>query len=179
MDKVWNDNNNSDNIRLDNVTVQLVADGNPVADKTAILNEINNWSASFTDLPKYANGRQIAYTVKEISTQGGYSVAITSNETEDGTFSYTVTNTHTPTSGEVLISKRDVGGSEIKGATLKLTAENDVTSDGQSFQPMDIRRHAGEAQTQERHIHVDRNQGPRRIPALQPHQVHGDDELRW
>ena len=44
-----------------------------------------------------ANGRQIAYTVKEISTQGGYSVAITSNETEDGTFSYTVTNTHTPT----------------------------------------------------------------------------------
>ena len=107
-----------------------------MADKTAILNEINNWSASFTDLPKYANGRQIAYTVKEISTQGGYSVAITSNETEDGTFSYTVTNTHTPTSGEVLISKRDVGGSEIKGATLKLTAENDVTSDGQSFQPI-------------------------------------------
>ena len=136
VNKVWNDNNNSDNIRLDNVTVQLVADGNPVADKTAILNEINNWSASFTDLPKYANGRQIAYTVKEISTQGGYSVAITSNETEDGTFSYTVTNTHTPTSGEVLISKRDVGGSEIKGATLKLTAENDVTSDGQSFQPI-------------------------------------------
>ena len=136
VNKVWNDNNNSDNIRLDNVTVQLVADGNPVADKTAILNEINNWSASFTDLPKYANGRQIAYTVKEISTQGGYSVAITSNETEDGTFSYTVTNTHTPTSGEVLISKRDVGGSEIKDATLKLTAENDVTSDGQSFQPI-------------------------------------------
>lgn len=136
VNKVWKDNNNSDKIRLDNVTVQLVADGNPVADKTAILNEINNWSASFTDLPKYANGRQIAYTVKEISTQGGYSVAITSNETEDGTFSYTVTNTHTPTSGEVLISKRDVGGSEIKGATLKLTAENDVTSDGQSFQPI-------------------------------------------
>lgn len=137
VNKVWNDNNNSDNIRLDNVTVQLVADGNPVADKTAILNEINNWSASFTDLPKYANGRQIAYTVKEISTQGGYSVAITSNETEDGTFSYTVTNTHTPTSGEVLISKRDVGGSEIKGATLELTAKNGVTSDGQKFEPIE------------------------------------------
>ena len=45
-------------------------------------------------------------------------------------------NTHTPTSGEELISKRAVGGSEIKGATLKLTAENDVTSDGQSFQPI-------------------------------------------
>lgn len=137
VNKVWNDNNNSDNIRLDNVTVQLVADGNPVAGKTAILNEINNWSASFTDLPKYANGRQIAYTVKEVQVPKGYSVAITSNATKDGTFSYTVTNTHTPTSGEVLISKRDVGGSEIKGATLKLTAENDVTSDGQKFKPIE------------------------------------------
>ena len=137
VNKVWNDNNDSDKIRLNDVTVQLVADGNPVTGKTATLNESNSWSASFTDLPKYANGRQIAYTVKEISTQGGYSVAITSNETEDGTFSYTVTNTHTPTSGEVLISKRDVGGSEIKGATLKLTAENDVTSDGQKFEPIE------------------------------------------
>lgn len=137
VNKVWNDNNNSDNIRLDNVTVQLVADGNPVAGKTAILNEINNWSASFTDLPKYANGRQIAYTVKEVQVPKGYSVAITSNATKDGTFSYTVTNTHTPTSGEVLISKRDVGGSEIKGATLKLTVENDVTSDGQKFKPIE------------------------------------------
>lgn len=136
VNKVWKDNNNSDKIRPDNVTVQLVADGNPMNGQTVTLNADNKWSASFTDLPKYANGRQIAYTVKEISTQGGYSVAITSNETEDGTFSYTVTNTHTPTSGEVLISKRDVGGSEIKGATLKLTAENDVTSDGQSFQPI-------------------------------------------
>lgn len=137
VNKVWNDNNNSDNIRLDNVTVQLVADGNPVAGKTAILNESNNWSASFTDLPKYANGRQIAYTVKETSKLGDYSVAITSNATEDGTFSYTVTNTHTPTSGEVLISKRDVGGTEIKGATLKLMAESGFTSDGQKFDPIE------------------------------------------
>lgn len=137
VNKVWNDNNNSDNIRLDNVTVQLVADGNPVAGKTAILNEINNWSASFTDLPKYANGRQIAYTVKEVQVPKGYSVAITSNATKDGTFSYTVTNTHTPTSGEVLISKRDVGGTEIKGATLKLMAESGFTSDGQKFDPIE------------------------------------------
>ena len=134
VNKVWNDNNNSDKIRLGDVTVQLVADGNPVAGKTAILKESTNWSASFTDLPKYANGRQIAYTVKEVQVPKGYSVAITSNATEDGTFSYTVTNTHTPTSGEVLISKRDVGGTEIKGATLELTG---VTSNGQKFGPIE------------------------------------------
>ena len=135
--KVWKDNDDSERLRPANVTVQLQKDGKPVEGQTVTLNAGNNWSDSFTDLPKYANGRQIAYTVKEISTQGGYSVAITSNETEDGTFSYTVTNTHTPTSGEVLISKRDVGGSEIKGATLKLTAENDVTFDGQKFEPIE------------------------------------------
>lgn len=137
VNKVWKDNSNSDKIRPDNVTVQLVADGNPVNGQTVTLNADNKWSASFTDLPKYANGRQIAYTVKEISTLGDYSVAITSNATKDGTFSYTVTNTHTPTSGEVLISKRDVGGTEITGAKLKLTAKNGVTSDDQKFKPIE------------------------------------------
>ena len=137
VNKVWKDNNNSDKIRPDNVTVQLVADGNPVTGKTATLNESNSWSASFTDLPKYANGRQIAYTVKEVQVPKGYSVAITSNATEDGTFSYTVTNTHTPTSGEVLISKRDVGGSEIAEAKLRLTTKGDVDSNGQKFNPIE------------------------------------------
>lgn len=137
VNKVWNDNNDSDKLRQTDVTVQLLADGKPVDGKTATLNESDNWSASFTDLPKYANGRQIAYTVKETTVPKGYSVAIASNETQDGTFSYTVTNTHTPTSGEVLISKRDVGGTEIKGAKLRLTAENGVTSDGQKFEPFE------------------------------------------
>lgn len=137
VNKVWNDNSNSDKIRPGNVTVQLVAGGNPVNGQTVTLNADNKWSASFTDLSKYANGRQIAYTVKEISTLGDYSVAITSNATKDGTFSYTVTNTHTPTSGEVLISKRDVGGSEIAGAKLRLTAKGDVDSNGQKFNPIE------------------------------------------
>ena len=137
VNKVWKDNNNSDKIRPDNVTVQLVADGNPMNGQTVTLNADNKWSASFTDLPKYANGRQIAYTVKEVQVRQDYSVAITSNATKDGTFSYTVTNTHTPTSGEVLISKRDVGGTEITGAKLKLTAKNGVTSDGQKFKPIE------------------------------------------
>ena len=135
--KVWKDSDDSEQLRPPDVTVQLQEDGKPVEGQTVTLNAGNNWSDSFTGLPKYANGRQIAYTVKEVQVPKGYSVAIASNATEDGTFSYTVTNTHTPTSGEVLISKRDVGGTEIKGATLKLTAENGVTSDGQKFEPIE------------------------------------------
>lgn len=69
VNKVWKDNNNSDKIRPDNVTVQLVADGNPMNGQTVTLNADNKWSASFTDLPKYANGRQIAYTVKEVQVR--------------------------------------------------------------------------------------------------------------
>ncbi|MCG4792976.1 Cna B-type domain-containing protein [Bifidobacterium adolescentis] len=132
--KVWKDNDDSERLRPANVTVQLQKDGKPVEGQTVTLNAGNNWSDSFTDLPKYANGRQIAYTVKEVQVQQGYSVAIVSNATKNGTFSYTVTNTHTPTSGEVLISKRDVGGTEIKGATLELTG---VTSNGQKFGPIE------------------------------------------
>ena len=135
--KVWKDNDDSERLRPANVTVQLQKDGKPVEGQTVTLNADNKWSASFTDLPKYANGRQIAYTVKEVQVRQDYSVAITSNATKDGTFSYTVTNTHTPTSGEVLISKRDVGGTEITGAKLKLTAKNGVTSDGQKFKPIE------------------------------------------
>lgn len=37
----------------------------------------------------------------------------------------------------MLISKRDVGGTEITGAKLKLTAKNGVTSDGQKFKPIE------------------------------------------
>ena len=136
VNKVWNDINDSDKLRPADVTVQLVADGKPVDGETVTLNEGNHWSASFADLPKYANGRRIAYSVKETQVPKGYSVTIAGNATQDGTFSYTVTNTHTPTSGEVLISKRDVGGSEIAGAELRLTADNGVTSDGRKFEPI-------------------------------------------
>ena len=67
-----------------------------------------------------------------------------------------MTNTHTPTSGEVLISKRDVGGTEITGAKLKLTAKNGVTSDGQKFEPIEWKSDG----TPTKLNHVDRNPGP-------------------
>ena len=48
------------------VTVNLLANGVPVADKTVTLNSDNNWRAEFSGLAKYdENGAEISYTVKE------------------------------------------------------------------------------------------------------------------
>ena len=88
--KVWDDNNNQDGIRPEEVKVQLYADGQAVG--TAItLNEANQWKHTFSDLAKYANGKEIAYTVKEVDVANGYTDKVEIGN--DGNF--TVTNTHT------------------------------------------------------------------------------------
>ena len=82
--KVWVDNNNQDGIRPENVTVELYANGNKVATTTAT--EENGWLFIFEDVDKYADGKEIEYTVKEVEVEG-YSSKVS------GT---TITNTHTP-----------------------------------------------------------------------------------
>ena len=90
MTKVWDDNNNQDGIRPEEVKVQLYADGQAVG-PTITLNEANQWKHTFSDLAKYANGKEIAYTVKEVDVANGYTDKVEIGN--DGNF--TVTNTHT------------------------------------------------------------------------------------
>ena len=64
--KTWNDNNNKDGNRPGQVTVRLLADGTEI--NTAVLNEDNGWSYTFTDLPRYtdnADRTEIVYTITE------------------------------------------------------------------------------------------------------------------
>ena len=82
--KVWSDNNNQDGIRPNEITIRLYADGKEVA-STKVTSK-NNWAYEFTNLDKYANGKEIKYTVKEDKVDG-YTTNV------DG---YEVTNTHTP-----------------------------------------------------------------------------------
>lgn len=88
--KSWQDNNNQDGIRPNDVTVKLFADGADTG-KTVVLNTGNNWAASFTDLPQRKDGTDIAYTLQEVSVTG-YTSVITGNAA-DG---FTITNSHTP-----------------------------------------------------------------------------------
>ncbi len=82
--KTWSDNDNQDGIRPDKITVNLLADGKQVATKDVTAKD--NWKYSFANLPKFAAGKAIVYTVSE-ATVTGYDV--TFNGTD-------LTNTHTP-----------------------------------------------------------------------------------
>ncbi|WP_373139587.1 Cna B-type domain-containing protein, partial [Beduini massiliensis] len=61
--KVWEDSANQDGIRVAEVTVQLYADGKAVGE-SLVLNENNSWTAMWSDLAKYKDGKEILYTVE-------------------------------------------------------------------------------------------------------------------
>ena len=88
VNKVWNDENNRDNLRPDSISVQLIADGEVV--ETITLSEANNWNHQWENLPENKDGKKIVYTVKEIQVNG-----YTSSVNEDNGI-ITITNTHTP-----------------------------------------------------------------------------------
>ena len=91
--KVWNDADNQDGIRPAKIIIKLLANGKAVAGKTLEVssNGTNSWSWSFKDLPKYADGKEIKYTVEEIEVDG-YTTSIEGNITEG----ITIRNTHVP-----------------------------------------------------------------------------------
>ena len=93
--KTWNDANNQDGKRPDSITINLLANGKPVDSKTVKAGADGNWNYSFTDLPKYAAGNEIVYTVTEDAVEN-YSTKI------DG---YNITNSYTPSKTSVSVTK--------------------------------------------------------------------------
>ncbi len=99
VSKVWDDAEDQDGMRPANLKVELLADGEKAAEAILAPDEKGNWAHTFTGLPKYAEGAEIEYTVRESVT--GYTAA-TVRETytaADGATpgtKYTVTNTHVP-----------------------------------------------------------------------------------
>ncbi|WP_194215954.1 Cna B-type domain-containing protein, partial [Streptococcus ruminantium] len=82
--KTWNDNNDQDGKRPKSITVNLLADGKVI--KSQQVTAENDWKYTFTDLPKYANGKEIVYTVTENAVDN-YTTTI------DG---HNITNSYTP-----------------------------------------------------------------------------------
>ena len=82
--KTWDDKENQDGIRPEAVTVRLQADGKEVEHVTVTAG--TGWGYEFKDLPKYANGKEIVYTITEDKVEG-YTATI------DG---FNITNTHKP-----------------------------------------------------------------------------------
>ncbi len=96
--KVWDDDNNRDGIRSESIKVILKADGEKVKETT--LNEANNWTYTFNNLPKYKNkGTVIKYTVQEIKVDG-YDVSIKEKDNE-----FIITNTHKIDTNNLVVKK--------------------------------------------------------------------------
>ena len=128
--KVWEDADDQDGIRPDEVEVEL-KNGDTVVAKQK-LNAGNNWSHTFTGLDaKDSSGTKISYTVAETSVPKGYT---TDDEPAgDATQGYTITNRHTPQNTNVLVKKVwDDAGNEDKrpeSVTVRLYANGRLVDD--------------------------------------------------
>lgn len=87
--KVWKDNNNQDGKRTTSVKVQIL-NGDKVVQEIEV-SEKTGWKFESKKLPKYENGKEIKYTVKE-TAMTEYKATITTDK--DG--KYTITNEYTP-----------------------------------------------------------------------------------
>ena len=92
--KVWEDQDNQDNVRPTEVIVYLVVDGKET--DYIVLNEANNWTGKFEGLNVYSEAEIIKYTVFEKLDTDLYEPVI--KETEDG---FTITNFYSPKGEEV------------------------------------------------------------------------------
>ena len=88
--KLWEDSDNQDGTRPNKIDVTLFKKVNGIkqAIDTVELNESNNWTKEWSNLPKYENGKEITYTVEE-TVPNGYEAKYS-----DDTF--TITNKYTP-----------------------------------------------------------------------------------
>ncbi len=88
--KAWDDNNDQDGLRPDSIQVQLYANGKAQGDP-ATLNVGSDWTYTWSDLDQKLGGKDIAYTVKEVSNVPGYEVSI--DNSNQGNIM--ITNKHT------------------------------------------------------------------------------------
>ena len=128
ISKVWDDNNNQDGIRPKVINVILKADGEIITGKKAKLNEDNNWSVEFTGLDKNKNGKEIQYTIEEISV-AGYTTQITG----DAKNGYVITNSHTPEVTSLKVQKvwydgENQDGIRTDSVTVKLKANGTIVA---------------------------------------------------
>lgn len=109
--KIWKDNGNNDGMRPDEITV--TAHGSDGRSYTEKLNADNQWSIMFSNLPKYADGKTIDYTLTE-EVVPGYASSITRNGK-----SFTLINTHVDETKNITITKAWNDGNNQDGLRPK------------------------------------------------------------
>lgn len=120
--KIWKDNGNNDGMRPDEITV--TAHGSDGRSYTEKLNADNQWSVMFSNLPKYADGKVIEYSLTEESVPG-YTSSITRNGK-----SFVLINTHVDETKNITITKAWNDGNNQDGLRPKTITAVVNGSDG-------------------------------------------------
>lgn len=120
--KIWKDNGNNDGMRPDEITV--TAHGSDGRSYTKKLNADNQWSVMFSNLPKYADGKVIEYSLTEESIPG-YTSSITRNGK-----SFVLVNTHVDETKNITITKAWNDGNNQDGLRPKTITAVVNGSDG-------------------------------------------------
>ena len=131
--KVWDDSDNTEGLRPDEVTVNLLADGEVI--DTVALNEDNDWSYTWTKLDGFASGEEIIYTVTEDEVEH-YSTRI---DQEENTYNFTITNSREVEYIELTVKKvwddaDDIEGFRPDSLKVKLGNQEFVLNDGNGWE---------------------------------------------
>lgn len=132
VEKIWEDDDNRDNLRPKHVIVELLADGKPVQEM--VLEELSNWEGIFNELNAMASGKDIVYTVREKDVPKEYTAA----EPVYANGTWHITNTHKPAATEIQVTKvwddkDDLAGMRPDSVTLYLNA-NGLPVEGKEYQ---------------------------------------------
>ncbi|KRN98105.1 Collagen adhesin [Companilactobacillus kimchiensis] len=98
--KKWADNNNDTGKRPTSIKIQLFANGEPSGDPITITGDKasdDNWTHTWNDLAKQADGKDITYSVQEIDPDNNYAVNIDKADTNDTIITNTLKSTTPPT----------------------------------------------------------------------------------
>lgn len=68
VEKAWDDFDNKHQLRPESIDVELVVDGKASGQKLT-LNGDNSWKGKFEKLPKYKDGKELDYSVREVSVE--------------------------------------------------------------------------------------------------------------
>lgn len=120
VEKIWNDDNNRDGKRPENLEVSLKQNNKTI--DTLVLNQENHWTVTKEDLPLYINGNLQTYTVQEKEIPDGYVASMTTEGNK-----VILTNTYEPETMDLSVEKvwddqNDQDGKRPSFVTIALLA---------------------------------------------------------
>lgn len=124
----WQDNNDQDGKRPVSMAVQLYADNVPLEGKVVLLSDANNWTYTWDELPKFADGgRQVTYSARVTSTLVDYTAR---------SAGMTIEMTYVPSSTSISAfvtwtDENDADGLRPDYITAELVADGKPTGDRQ------------------------------------------------